>query len=189
MLRILGILSFLVGLNAQAVTLPELVAHTTSQMMMGDVDAQGLSFKVGDEATYNLKVSFINGTMKMAVKAVASDSVTISQDLDLGFMGKQACEMVINPNTGETKSLKCNGQNQESGNTGDIEIIDSKEDTVKVPAGTFTCLYIKAHSKSQNADLEQWANPKLIPVFGMVKSLMPSQMGQVTIELKSFKKN
>jgi hypothetical protein len=108
--------------------------------------------------------------------------------MDLGFAGKQDCDEVIDSTTGAVKSMVCNGQNQNPGDASDVEVIDSKEDTITVPAGTFTCLYIKAHSKSQNADIEQWANPKLVPVMGLVKALAPSQIGQVTVELTSFKK-
>jgi hypothetical protein len=111
--------------------------------------------------------------------------------MDLGFMGKQACEITMNPQTGKTEKLTCNGQDQSQADQGTVEVIDSKEDTVTVPAGQFTCLYIKAKSTAQGKEtiMEQWANPKLVPVMGLVKALTPSQMGQVKIELASFHKN
>jgi hypothetical protein len=105
----------------------------------------------------------------------------------MDIMGQnQNCEMVMNPNTGETTKFECNGQAQDPGDASDIEVIETKEDTVKVPAGTFVCLYIKA--KTQGQEVQQWINPKEVPVMGMVKSIMPSQMGEVTVELASFKK-
>ncbi|PIS10164.1 MAG: hypothetical protein COT73_10880 [Bdellovibrio sp. CG10_big_fil_rev_8_21_14_0_10_47_8] len=58
-----------------------------------------------------------------------------------------------------------------------------------VPAGTFTCLYIRAKDSEKNQEIQQWINPKLIPVLGMAKSIVPSQMGEVVLELTSFKKN
>ena len=107
----------------------------------------------------------------------------------MGFLGKQNCEMTINPQTGETKKFVCNGQEQNA-DQGQVEVIDSKEDTITVPAGTFTCLYIKAKSTAQGQtnEIQQWANPKLVPVMGMVKTIAPSQMGEVNLELTSFKK-
>jgi hypothetical protein len=189
MFRFLTALVLLAGVNASATTVNDLAYQITSGVM-SDVGAQGFSFKVGDTASYSLNMGgFIKGDMVMTVKAVEADSVTISQDMNMGFLGKQACEIVLNPNTGEQKSMVCNGQAQKPGDKDDVTLVESKEDTVKVPAGTFTCLYIKAHSKSQNADIEQWVNPKIIAVFGLAKTLAPSQFGQVTIELTSFKKN
>lgn len=171
-----------------AVNLPVLMKTITAQTM-GDAAARGpFNWVVGDTASYKLNLaSFINGTMTMTIKDVQATTVTIQQDLDIQIQ-KQSCTEVIDSTNGSVKSMVCNGQAQNPGDAGDITVIDSKEDTVTVPAGTFDCLYIKAHSKSQNADIEQWANPKLVPVMGMVKALMPSQIGQIDIELTSFKK-
>lgn len=156
--------------------------------VFSDVETRGLNWAVGDTANYKLDIGgFIKGTMEMIVKSVNGSEAVLTQNMSV--MGQaQNCEMTLNLNTGEVKSMVCNGQNQETGGGDDVEVIETKADTVTVPAGTFECLYIKAHSKKQNADIEQWANPKLIPVLGMAKALMPSQVGKVTIELASFKK-
>jgi hypothetical protein len=189
MIRALAILSLAFGLSAQASTINNVVSDLSVQLLSNDVSAQGFNFKVGDQASYTLNMaSFIKGGMVMTVKAVADEEVVISQDMDLGFLGKQACEETINPHTGEVKKMVCNGQEQNQ-EAGDFEVIDTKEDTVKVPAGTFTCLYIKAKNKADNTEAEQWVNPKEVPVFGLVKMKTQSQMGPVQVELKSFKKN
>ena len=178
------------GSVAQANTVAEMVAQSSMNAFFStEVEAQGFNFKVGDSANYKMDMGFIKGTMAMTVKTVAADEVVIGQDMDLGFMGKQNCEMTINPQTGETKKMICNGQEQQKGNKDDVELVESKEDTVTVPAGTFTCLYIKAKQKSQNVMIEQWVNPKEIPVFGLAKTIAPTQMGQMVIELTSFKRN
>jgi hypothetical protein len=122
----------------------------------------------------------------MSVKSIDSTSVVLGQDLDIGFLGKQSCEVTMDVNTGEQKSIVCNGQAQQPPSASDIELIEQKEDTVTVPAGTFTCVYIKA--KTQGQIVQQWVNPKEVPVMGMVKSIVPSQVGDMTLELTSFKK-
>lgn len=190
---LLATLGLIAGLQTQAATINDVTqtaAQTIAQSLMGDVETMGFVFKVGDQANYSLNMgSMIKGSMVLGVKDVQSDAVTITQDMDLGFLGKQNCEMVINPNTGETKSFVCNGQQQKPGDKDDVTMVDSKEDTITVPAGKFICLWIKAHSKSQNADIQQWVSPKNVPILGLVKTIAPSQMGQVVMELTSFKKN
>lgn len=167
----------------------ETFAYDISQAMMADARVQGpFNFKVGDSASYKLNMGgFIPGTMDMKVTDVKADEVTISQVM--GIMGQnQDCVQVINPNTGEIKKFECNGQAQDPGQAGDVEVVETKEDTVKVPAGTFVCLYIKAKQSGSNDHVEQWINPKEIPVFGLAKTIAPSQLGKVTVELSSFKK-
>jgi hypothetical protein len=154
-----------------------------------EASAYGLKLKVGDFVKYNMSMAMIKGSMTMTVKEVSADVAVIEQALDLGFLGKQNCLVTLNPNTGETKSIVCNGQEQQPGSPGDIELVEQKEDTIKVPAGTFTCLYIKAIQKASNQTIEQWVNLKEVPVFGSVKSIIPAQLGKVTLELAAFKRN
>jgi hypothetical protein len=185
----IAILALAFGLTAQAGTINDIFSDLSVQMLSNDFTAQGLNFKVGDQTSYNLTMaSFIKGSMVMTVKSVTDSEVVITQDMDLGFLGKQNCEETIDPNTGELKKMVCNGQEQNKPEA-DYEVIDTKEDTIKVPAGTFTCLYIKVKNKADNTDAEQWVNPKLIPVMGLAKMTTTSQMGPVVVELKSFKKN
>lgn len=176
------------GLQAQAANINE-VAHLANDIVFSEVDTQGLDWKVGDTSSYNLNMGFIKGTMVMSIKAIEGSIATLGQDLDLGFMGKQNCEVVIDMTNGETKRMTCNGKDQQTPEPGDVEVIEMTEQRVTVPAGTFDCVYIKARQKSQNQEIEQWVNPKIIPISGMAKSIAPSQFGKVTIELTSFKKN
>lgn len=177
------------SVNASAATLNDVVSVANQAIFSGTVEAQGFDFKVGDKADYKLNMGgFIQGTMAMEVKAVSADSVTLGQSVSIMGQG-QNCELVMNPNTGETKSLVCDGKPQEIPDQGGMEVVDMKEDKVTVPAGTFECLYIKVKQTKDNSIVEQWANPKLVPVSGMIKSIMPSQLGKVTVELTGFKKN
>lgn len=190
MKKMLMALVMMASVGASAATTINTVMSSVNETVMGQIALNNpFNWVVGDTAVYNLTMAtFIKGTMTMTIKDVQPTTVTIDQSMDLGFAGKQDCIEVIDSTTGAVKSMVCNGQNQNPGDTSDVTVVDSKEDTVTVPAGTFVCLYIKAHSASQNTDMEQWANPKLVPVMGLVKALAPSQIGQVTIELASFKK-
>lgn len=187
--RIILALGLVVSFSAQAninTLVSEISASTFASMQL----QSPFDWKVGDTASYKMNIGgLIQGTMVMAIKDVQPDSLTITQDMDLGFAGKQNCESVLNPNTGEVTKFTCNGKDQQQPAQGEVEVVESKEDTVSVPAGTFTCLYIKAQQKSDNSFVEQWINPKQVPVFGMVKTIAPSQIGKVTLELTSFKKN
>ncbi len=182
----LAVLALVVAGSAQAITMTD-ISHAVAENIVAP--NAGLVFKVGDEAAYKLAISsFINGTMDISVKSVDTNAVVLDQSI--AVMGQnQSCEETINPNTGAVTNMVCNGKPQDPGSSSDIEVVDSKEESVTVPAGTFDCLWIKAHNKKDNTDIEQWINPKLIPVLGLAKMNAPTQMGVMVVELTSFKKN
>ena len=183
--------SLFIGLTASAktATITDVMVHFGRQVIASDANTAGLHFTKGDTANYSLTIgSMINGTMVMLVEDVGADGVWIDQNMDLGFAGKQAIRMLLDPNTGAIKRMIVNGKEQTPPSGDDITVIDSKEDKITVPAGTFDCLYIKAHSKSQNADVEQWANLKEVPVMGLVQLKTTSQIGPVVAQLTSSKR-
>lgn len=184
-------LSLFVGVSAQANTITDLMVSMGQQIVTHDgVDPANFNWKKGDQAKYNMTIaSFIKGTMEMNILDIVPEGVWIQQLMDLSFAGKQDMRQLIDPNTGEVKKLIVNGKEQAPPKQGDVEIIDSKEDTITVPAGRFTCLYIKVNIKSEQASqAEQWINPKEVPVMGLVKMIAQSQLGPVTAELTSFKR-
>lgn len=148
-----------------------------------------LGWKVGDENNYKLNMGgFINGTMKMFVREINGSDAWLQQDVNL-MIQKQKIEVLIDLNTGETKKVLVDGKEQQLPKA-DFEIIEQKEASVTVPAGTFKTMYIKIKDNANNGQItEQWVTPREIPVNGMAKSLSDSQLGKVTIELTSFKKN
>lgn len=180
--------SLVVGVSASANSLVDVVTRVAVDGVLSEVTAQGLNLKEGDSANYNLNMSIMKGDMVISVEKIQADgNVWVRQDVNL--MGqKQLVQILLNPNTGEILKLLVNGKEQEPPKPGNIEIVESKEDTITVPAGTFTCVYFKATDKTNNQNTEQWVNMKQVPVFGMVKSVSDSQFGPVTIELTSFKK-
>ncbi len=167
-------------------TVAESIFATQQVQLQEAVVTQGLNWKVGQENNYNLKMGFIPGTMKMFLREIGTDGAWMIQEMSL--MGqKQVIEVLIDLNTGAIKKMIVNGKEQEAPKS-DLEIIDQKEDSVKVPAGTFDAIYIKVKDRANSdAITEQWVNPRDIPLSGMAKSVADSQLGKVTIELTSFK--
>ena len=185
----LAVLTVIAAGTASAVTITDVSYAAAQTILSNGTPTAGLNFKVGDSTTYKLSIaSFINGTMTMTVKSVDTNAVVLAQDVNV--MGQaQSCTETLNPNNGQITDMTCNGQKQDPGDSSQITVVDSKEASVTVPAGTFDTLWVKAHNAKDNTDIEQWINPKLIPVLGLVKMLAPSQIGQMDVELQSFVKN
>ena len=182
-------LSMIVSLHASAATDINTVFSDSTRAILA-APLAGPNWKVGDTASYKLNIaSFINGTMVMTIKALTDSEMTMGQDADLGFAGKQSCDVLIDIHNGKVKKMTCNGQDQTPAEgANDIEIVETKEDHITVPAGAFDCIYIKAKQKSDGKEIEQWINPKLVPVTGAIKMIAPTQLGAMTVELTSYKK-
>lgn len=174
--------------SANAKTAVEVLFDMQAPQIASEVQAQGLNWKVGDTNNYKIDMGFIKGTMKMSVKSIGQEGIWLDQTADLGFAGKQQIQMLLDPNTGEIKKMIVNGKEQEAPKS-NVEIIELKEDRVTVPAGTFDCIHARIKDLDQNQEINQWVNPQQIPLSGMLKSVAPSQFGQVTIVLTSFTKN
>lgn len=169
---------------------PAEILFATQKAAMQDVVAQALPWQVGDENNYKIKMGFLSGTMKMFVREINADrsEAWLVQDVNL-MIQKQKIEVLIDMNTGETKKMLVDGKEQQIP-AANYEIIDQKEAQVTVPAGTFKTMYVKIQDNGNNGQItEQWVNGRDIPVNGMAKSMSDSQLGKVTIELTSFKKN
>lgn len=148
---------------------------------------RALNWVVGDAGNYSLDMGFIKGTMVMIVREKTSEGYWIDQNIDLGFAGKQKVETLIDADTGEVKKIIANGEEQEipENNTTVVEVT---QDSITVPAGTFECLHVVLEDNDKKQS-NVWINPNLIPVSGMLKQVAPTQFGQMTILLTSFKKN
>lgn len=160
-----------------------------TQVMLQSQEAFNLEWKVGDNANYDINMGFIKGKMNMSVREEVSEGFWIEQNMDLGFLGKQKAEMLIDKYTGEILQFIVNGEKQDIPSQEDQEVIDMKEANVSVPAGSFDCVYLKVRNKKDNKESEAWVNPNLIPVSGLIKQVAPGPMGKVTVSLTSFNKN
>ena len=146
----------------------------------------GPNWAVGDTCDYKLNMGgFLNGTMKMYVREIGADGMWIVQEVDM-MIQKQTVEMLLDTATGEVKKVLVDGREQSLPES-DPEIIEQKEASVTVPAGTYQAIYLKIKDNAQNGAInEMWVNPRDIPISGMLKSIQDSQLGKVTIELVSF---
>ena len=172
----------LMGASSQAATLAQTLGRVPLVMA-------GFDWKVGDSADYTIAGGVINGTMHMFVREMTDKGYWMQQDADLGFIGKQKIESLIDKNTGEVLEFIVNGQKQTPPDPKDAEVVDSHKDHIRVPKGEFDCLYAKIHSKKENSDTEIWIAPNSVPVGGMLKTIAATQMGPLTVELTDFKKN
>lgn len=147
-----------------------------------------LGLKVGDSANYNVDMGFIKGKMKSLVREEIDRGFWIQQDMDMGPFGKQKVEILMDKSTGQILELKVNGQNQQPPKQ-NMEVIETTEQKITVPAGTFDSLFVKMKNKDDGSVTQAWINPQEVPVGGMIKTIQPSQMGEVTVILTAFKKN
>jgi hypothetical protein len=166
----------------------DVVLQQSQQSIMAEAHTMGLDWKVGDENSYNIDMGFIKGTMVMSVRSIGAEGIWMIQDMDLGFAGKQKVETLLDQNTGEVKKMIVNGKEQEPPKQ-DVEVIEVTEDHITVPAGAFDCIHARLKDKTNNNEINMWINPQAVPLSGMLKTIQPSQFGNVTVLLKSFKKN
>jgi hypothetical protein len=186
---LIAVLGLSFSINASAATSPaEVLVQMQMPAIMDQAQTLGLDWKVGDTSSYSVDMGFIKGSMVMSVREIAADGIWMDQNVDMGFAGKQKVETLIDKNTGEVKKMLVNGKEQQIPKQ-DIEVIEVKEDKITVPAGTFECIHARLKDKSNNNEINAWINPQVIPMSGMLKQVAPSQFGEVTVLLKSFKKN
>jgi hypothetical protein len=190
---ILAVLSFTLATHAQAALnnttiVADAMIQAQNEFLKDGIRIKAPDWKVGDENDYNMNIgTFLKGTMVMKVREVGVDGIWMDQDMDLGFAGKITTSALIDPNTGEIKKLLVNGKEQAVPKQ-NIEVVEATEDHITVPAGTFDCIHARLLDKDTNKESNVWMNPQLIPLSGMLKTIQPTQLGNMTVELKSFHK-
>jgi hypothetical protein len=168
----------------------EFTTEVLTKVVQATVDTQAaIEWKKGDTNSYDLDMGFIKGSMVQSVRDITSEGIWVDQNMDMGFAGKQNASQLIDPNTGEIKKFIVNGKEQEVPKQGEQEVIEVKEDNIRVPAGTFDCIFAKIKDKQSGDITQAWINPEKVSIGGMLKVIQPSQFGNVTIALKSYKKN
>ncbi len=144
-------------------------------------------FIVGESADYKLDGGFIQGKVHMLVREATADGYWLQQDLDLGAMGAHKAEVLYDKNTGKVTKILMDGKEQQIPDQSQMKVIASHKDHITVPKGAFDCMYVKIHDNSKNEDSEVWISP-LVSVAHMVKTISPSPVGNMTIELTDFLK-
>lgn len=184
---ILGVL-LIAGLEASASFVsPSVAAQSVALITVRDIKPSAmLNWTVGSTADYNLNMGFISGTMHSQVREETAQGFWIQQDMNLGFMGAQKVETHINKDTGEVIELLVNGQKQTPPDASQTEIVESKREKVTVPKGEFDSIWVKLHDKKENKDSQVWVNPAVVPMGGMLKTIAPGPIGEVTVELTDY---
>lgn len=181
------IATLLIGSQASANYSAEMTMEVTRSVVEQTIGL-GSGWTVGDTADYSLNGGFIKGTMKIFVREEVSEGMWIQQDMDLGFMGKQKIEILYAPN-GTVLAMLVNGEKQTPPDPADQEIIEMKDANVTVPKGTFDCTYVKIKDVKSGNITEAWIDlTREVPVTGMIKTMAPSQIGTITVELTGYKK-
>jgi hypothetical protein len=169
---------------AQANLSDTIISFQTNFMMEAEATA-GLNWVVGDKASFKMSGGFINGKIDAFVRQDTGTSFWLQQDADLGFLGKQKIEILLNKSTGQIEKMLVNGQEQNVPEP-NVEIVEMKQDRVRVSAGEFDCIYVKVKDKGNGQIQEAWVNPQKVPMSGQIKSVSDSQFGKITQELTSF---
>jgi hypothetical protein len=149
------------------------------------VTPASLNWRVGESADFKLNGGFISGTMHAFVREEVPQGYWVQQDVDLGFAGQRKSEMLYDKNTGEVLEIVVDGEKQDLGNPADRTVISSRQEVISVPKGQFDCVYTKIRDNRKNEETELWMNPT-VPVGGMVKTIAPTPIGKMTIELTNF---
>ncbi|MFN8790214.1 MAG: hypothetical protein ACK5Y2_02010 [Bdellovibrionales bacterium] len=160
-------------------------------VLLSSIEAQNLiEWKQGDTNSYDIGMmgGFVKGTMVQKVRSVDAEGIWVDQDMDV--MGqKQQASQLIDPATGEIKKFIVNGKEEKVPEPGEQEILEATESKITVPAGNFECIFVKIKDKKSGDITQAWINPEKVSIGGMLKVIQPSQFGEVTIALKSYKKN
>lgn len=177
---IVSLVTLLVSANLMAFNAvnPEMIVSLKAM-----AETTGLNWNVGDYANYNMAGGFIQGTNEMSIREKVSEGFWLEQNMDLGFLGKNKIEILIDPDTGEIRKLIVNGKEEAIPDNGGMEIISAEESKVTVPAGTFEAIHLKVKDTKSGDVSQMWINPDLIPINGSAKSISPSQFGDITLEL------
>lgn len=183
---LLSIVSLFITINASASILFSDVVFDIQNQLVSRSISRGLDWKVGDTNNYNIDMGIAKGTMSMTVASYNNEGIWMHQNVDLGFLGKQQIQTLINPNNGAVIKMIVDGKEQEPPKQ-ELEVIEIVDDNITVPAGTFACHHARLNDKTNNQEVNIWMTTS-VPLSGMIKTVQPSQFGKVTIEMTSFVK-
>ncbi len=170
-------------------TVSEKVLALQQAQLQEAVVTSGLDWKVGDQSNYKLTLQEqYEGTMQLAVREIVPEGIWLVQDIVISIQ-RQKIEFLMDINTGKIIKMMVQGKEKEPPKK-DLVILEQKDDSVTVPAGTFAATFVKAQDNANNNEIsEEWINKTQIPITGMIMSLADKkQIGKVKLELTSFKK-
>lgn len=165
------------------------VATLSSQELAGLAQVAPLNlinWKVGDTMSYQVSMGFLGkfGSMVKSVSKEEGDTIWLHQEVDLKFQ-KQIVDIQMSRVDGHIIKMIQDGKEVQIPND-KLEVISQDYGDVTVPAGTFAAVHIVAKTQ-QVSKIEIWANPADTVMDGALKQIMATQIGELTMELVSFK--
>lgn len=154
-------------------------------MVAAHVDGE-LNWKVGDRASFTIDMSITKGTAEQFVREETATSFWVQTDIELQRFGKQKIEVLTNKTTGAIEQLLVNGRAQTPPDPSTLEVVETRNDHIRVAAGEFDCVYAKIRNTKDNSIEESWSNDTAVPMGGILKDIATAQVGNVTQELVSF---
>ncbi|OGQ17679.1 MAG: hypothetical protein A3B70_08140 [Deltaproteobacteria bacterium RIFCSPHIGHO2_02_FULL_40_11] len=161
--------------------------------IIADIALQGLSiqnlidWKIGEKATYDMDLGFLGkGSVVKEATKEEGNALWISTKAKTP-LGEQTADVLIRREDGKILKFIVDGKEQEYKEP-ELELISREADEITVPAGTFKTIHIKAKDKSDDADIDMWANPVDVPLGGIVKNIVVKGFLTITMVLKSFSK-
>lgn len=150
-----------------------------------------INWKVGDFQDISIEMDSFGqlGTGKKTADKDVPEQNAVWYKQAMDMMGQsQVVETLLDRATGKVLKQIVNGQEQAVGGDQQIEILEQSETQVTVPAGTFDAMYIKAKVQTEQGEqiVELWANPIDVNLDGMLKMVLQSQFGPVSIILQKF---
>jgi len=179
--------ALMLGFQAHAALSPVELSALTSATVPTVTD---IPLNVGDSTDYNLTGGIMQGTAHVFVRESTADGIWVEQDVNINLFGQQQQEKIealYDKNTGKVLKLLANGQEQQIPDPSKMKVVETRQEDVTVPKGTFHCMFLKIHDEDKNTDTQTWIT-KDVPVGGMVKTISPSQIGDITLELTDFVK-
>lgn len=157
-------------------------------LQQSENQALGLNWKVGDSLSYQVSLGSMGrlGTSVKEVTQDTGDTLWIKNQVRL-FGQNEIVEMEFRKADGQVVRMRRNGQDQSLPND-TVEIISTEAASITVPAGTFESVHIVAKTE-QVERIEVWMNPRDTAIEGTLKQAASTQVGQMILELTSFKKN
>jgi hypothetical protein len=154
------------------------------------VNTSAITWKVGDSASYVVSAGFFGrvGTMTKTVTAEDEmvDALWVTTDLNLSST-KDKTEVLISKQDGRILKFVRNGKEEQIPDAA-LEVVSQEYTEVTVPAGKFKAIHITANT-SQVKGVQVWLNPRDTSMEGTLKQVVPSQFGNVTTEMTSFRRS
>lgn len=183
------LLAGVTGISNQ--TIPTEVINSVVKDLAPNFTNGAFDWKVGDTLNFELRIKPVPvaASTVLQVTAMEKDAITLLETISYKTL-KVSIETVLDPNTGQIKSIKVNGRPSKvpTGSASTTKVVKEEEAHIKVPAGEFDCIHIvtETETKGQTSQSEMWVNPAAIPISGMLKSVSVAGYATIQMELLSF---